>query len=55
VDGSGSCLLVACGTNSIENVTNGYFELVNTPLIQTTVGELCCDSSARYYNLNVSG
>ena len=55
MDGSGPCLLVACGTNSIENVTNDYFELVNTPLIQTTVGELCSSSSAHYYNLNVSG
>jgi hypothetical protein len=55
VDGSGSCLLVACGTNNIENETNDYFELVNTPLIQTTVGELYSSSLVHYFNLNVLG
>jgi hypothetical protein len=40
---------------ALKNVTNDYFELVNTPLIQTTVGELCSNSSAHYLNLNVSG
>ena len=55
VDGSASCLLVACGTNSIENVTNDYFELHNIHLIQTTVGELRSNSSTHYFNVNVSG